>query len=209
MGTNSILELLRRSEITSKAHYNAGRRLERHGWAAQWTLAFLAVGQIIISLVPALKLRTNFGEGYLAFASVLFAVLVLAYSLLLGMTNSSARAVLMHDCGLELGRLSRKLYQLNERGNVTQAEYDACAKHYYDILEKHENHTYTDYMVAHYDYYEALASALQLFSKEWWAEHARLAFARIRTYGLHALQFSHYAISLGVMYTWIYFLVRR
>ncbi len=102
------------------------------------------MGQVIISLVPALGLTSNFSEKYITFASILFGVLVLAYSLLLGMANYSARAVRMHECGLQLGRLARKLFDLRTRQNLTQGEYDACVKDYYDILDKHENHTRTD-----------------------------------------------------------------
>lgn len=89
MSQKSTEELFRRTEITCGARYTAARRMEQQGWAAQWTLALLAIGQIIITLIPTLKLRSNFGEAYVGFASVLFAVLVLAYSLLLGMVQSS------------------------------------------------------------------------------------------------------------------------
>ena len=131
MSQKSTEELLRRTEITCGARYTAARRMGLQGWAAQWTLALLAIGQIIITLIPALNLRSNFGEAYVGFASVLFAVLVLAYSLLLGMTDFSARAVKMHGCGLELGRLARKLVFLVNRGNASAIEYEECAKSYY------------------------------------------------------------------------------
>lgn len=208
MSTKSTEELLRRTEITCGARYTAARRMELHGWAAQWTLAFLAVGQIIISLIPALKLRSNFGESYVGFASVLFAVLVLAYSLLLGMADYSARAVRMHGCGLALGRLARHLVFLIDRGNVTSAEYEECAKAYYDILDKHENHTYRDYLVAHHQYYDSHTSKLELYSESWWRKRTSLLWVQLRIWGLTALQLSHYAISLGLMYSWIFYMAR-
>lgn len=208
MSTKSTEELLRRTNITCGARYTAASRMELHGWAAQWTLAFLAVGQIIISLIPALNLRSNFGENYVGFASVLFAVLVLAYSLLLGMADYSARAVRMHGCGLALGRLARRLVFLIARGNVTSAEYEEAAKDYYDILDKHENHTYRDYLVAHHQYYDAHALRLDLFSRPWWRERTRLARVKASIWVLAALQLSHYAISLGLMYSWIYYMVK-
>ena len=208
MSTTSAEELLRRTEITCGARYTAASRMELHGWAAQWTLAFLAVGQIIISLIPALNLRSNFGENYVGFASVLFAVLVLAYSLLLGMADYSARAVRMHSCGLALGRLARHLVFLIHRGNVTDAEYKEAAKDYYDILDKHENHTHRDYLVAHHQYYDARSSKLEFFSLPWCRERTRLAWVKARILVLSALQLSHYAISLGLMYCWIYYMVR-
>lgn len=208
MSTKSTEELLRRTEITCGARYTAARRMELHGWAAQWTLAFLAVGQIIISLIPALKLRSNFGENYVGFASVLFAVLVLAYSLLLGMADYSARAVRMHGCGLALGRLARHLVFLIDRGNVTSAEYDEAAKGYYDILDKHENHTYTDYLVSRYQHYDGVASTLEIFSGAWWRERISLAWVKARIWALTFVHLSHYAVSLALMYSWIYWMVK-
>jgi hypothetical protein len=182
--------------------------MELQGWAAQWTLALLAIGQIIITLIPTLKLRSNFGEAYLGFASVLFAVLVLAYSLLLGMADYSARAVKMHGCGLELGRLLRELVFLINRGNASAVEYQECAKRYYDILDKHENHTWLDYLISHHQHYDAKASKLDFSNKKYWRDRVSLALVKAKIWTLQTLQFSHVAISLGLMYSWVYFMVR-
>lgn len=208
MNQKSTEELLRRTDITCGARYTAARRMELHGWAAQWTLALLTVGQIIITLIPTLKLRSNFGEAYVGFASVLFAVLVLAYSLLLGMTNYSARAVKMHGCGLELGRLARTLIFLINQGNSSADEYKECAKSYYDILDKHENHTLLDYLESHYLHYDKKASQLYFSDKKYWIDRASLLFVKAKIWTLQTIHFSHYVISLGLMYSWIYCMVR-
>ena len=68
----SINELLRRVEFTSKARYNGARRLGLHSIFSQWTLAYLAIGQITISMVPALKLHNNFSEAYTNFGAIFF-----------------------------------------------------------------------------------------------------------------------------------------
>jgi SMODS and SLOG-associating 2TM effector domain family 5 len=201
--SGSIAELLRRVEITCKARYHASRRLSIHGWFSQWTLALLAIGQIVIALIMALKLHMNYREQYMDFGSVFFGVMVLAYSLLLGMANFSARAVLIHECGLELGRLARHLFSLRSTGAATQADYDSCAKTYYDILDKHENHTRTDYLTAHYEYYDALAAKLAWLSMPWLVERSRLIGVRMQIYVFHTLQFSHYVISTLLIYVWI------
>ncbi|MEY3672582.1 MAG: hypothetical protein RI904_2239 [Pseudomonadota bacterium] len=209
MSQKSTEELLRRTDITCGARYSAAHRMELQGWAAQWTLALLAIGQIIITLIPALKLRSNFGEAYVGFASVLFAVLVLAYSLLLGMANYSARAVKMHGCGLELGRLARRLFFLINRGNTSAIEYEECAKSYYDILDKHENHTKLDYLISHHQHYGAKASILEFSDKKYWRERASLALVKVKIWTLQTIQFSHFAISFILMYGWIYCMVRQ
>lgn len=208
MSETSIEELLRRTKITCGARYTAARRMESYGWAAQWTLALLAVGQIIITLIPVLKLRSNFGEAYVGFTSVLFAVLVLAYSLLLGMADYSARAVKMHGCGLELGRLARKLVFLINRGSASANEYEECSKRYYDILDKHENHTHLDYLISHHQHYDAEVSRLSLSSKEYLRARSALIVVKVKILLLKMLHFSHYFISLGLMYSWIYYMVR-
>jgi len=101
----SLNELLRRADITSRARYNASRRLESLGWTSQWTLALLAIGQIVISLISVLKLPMMFSQTYVDFMGLFFGVLVLAYSLLLGMANFNARSTRLHHCGMELGVL--------------------------------------------------------------------------------------------------------
>lgn len=200
----SIEELLRRTEITCGARYTAARRMESHGWATQWTLALLAIGQIIIALIPALNLKSNFSTQYVGFASVLFAVIVLAYSLLLGMADFSARAVKMHGCGLELGRLARHLVFLKDRGNSSAEEYEASAKRYYDILDKHENHNLYDYLVSHHQHYSAKLAKLGFFTCKYWRSRIPLFKVQGKIWILSIFQFFHYFFSLALMYSWIY-----
>jgi len=51
----------------------------------------------------------NFGAKYIDIMQIIFAVLVLTYSLLLATGDFSARSVKIHRCGMELGRLARKV----------------------------------------------------------------------------------------------------
>ena len=158
---NPFDELLRRVELTSKARYHSSSRLHYQNLFSQWTLTLLVVGQIVIALVPALGLRQNFAANYLTFGSIFFAILVLAYSLLLGMGNYSARAIKLHECGMELGRLARNLYQYTSPSvSGTTAVYDDVASRYYNILEKYENHSRADYLRAHYEYYSGKSATL-------------------------------------------------
>jgi hypothetical protein len=104
--TEALKELARRTEITCKARYHAARRLNSHNWFSQWTLSLLAVGQIALSVAEAIGLPIQVGPKWFSLGSIFFSVLILAYSLLLGMSNFSARAVKIHDCGLERGCLN-------------------------------------------------------------------------------------------------------
>jgi hypothetical protein len=191
-----MLDLLRRTQITSKARYHSARRLSLHGWYSQWTLALLAVGQLVISLIPALKLKSSFSEAYLNFGGIFFGVLVLAYSLLLGMGNFPARSQKMHECGLEMGRLARQLTLWTDGKNATDEQYDKAAKEYYDTLSKYENHTNIDFLVASFDFYERKNIAEKFYKDgviKFW----------------HILQFSHYFVSIFLVSFWIYFAIAK
>jgi len=193
--TESLKDHARRTEITCKARYHAARRLNSHSWFSQWTLSLLAVGQIALSVAEAIGLPIQIGPKWFSLGSIFFSVLILAYSLLLGMSNVSARAERIHDCGLELGRLARKLYAAQRSASVKASEYNELSSRYYNILEKHENHTRTDYLVAHNEYYEALQtnSSSELVS----ALHRFWLRTEVRI--LHVIQFSHYIVSLLLM----------
>ncbi|MDO9213994.1 MAG: SLATT domain-containing protein [Methylococcales bacterium] len=206
--TVSIKELHRRAEMTSNARYHAARRMSLHGWFSQWTLALLAVAQIVITLIIAFKLHSNFNENYLNFGAIFFGVLVLAYSLLLGMADFSSRAVKLHGCGLELGRLTRKLFLFSQSGEATTDDYKRFYTEYYDILDKYENHSRIDYLKAHYKYYDAEASKLIFKSPEWFLKRLHLINVCIKIYCYHALQFSNYVLSISLVSAWIYFATR-
>ena len=115
------------------------------------------------------------------------------------MADYSARAVKMHGCGLALGRLARSLVFLSNQGNASASEYRECVKSYYDILDKHENHTAFDYLVSHYQYYDAQAAKLNFSDKKYWRDRVSLAWVKARFRVLQTIQFSHVAISLGLM----------
>lgn len=195
---NSFAELLRRTELTCKARYHAARRLNSHGWFSQWTLALLAIGQIVISLAPTLGIQTNLSTQYVNFMGIFFGILVLAYSLLLGMGNHIARSIKLHQCGLELGLLARQLYLLVELDQTDTKQYEQLASKYYEILEKYENHSRVDYLVAHLEYYGSEARGRPV-SKRYVLE----------MYLLHIIQFVHYIFSVLLISFWIVLLVRH
>ena len=212
---NIIEELLRRTEITCKARYHSARRMKMHSWFSQWTLSMLAVGQIVISIIPPLGMTCNVSANYISFSSIFFGILILAYSLLLGMGNYSERSVKLHGCGLELGRLARKLFQLKSKNSYSEIgdDYKECSKNYYDILDKYENHTRADYLVAHYEYYSSYkikrdeTDSLGKFVLFYIIIKMNLISVRYKIYIFHALQFSHYVISILLIWSWIAYMI--
>lgn len=203
---DSLNELLRRADITSRARYNASRRLESLGWTSQWTLALLAIGQIVISLISVLKLPMMFSQTYVDFMGLFFGVLVLAYSLLLGMANFNARSTKLHHCGMELGGLARDLHLTSTLPNASSQQYDAMVDKYYRILEKYENHTAIDYLKAHHEYYSAAIKKDP--NNKSIPTKRELRVAELKIFLLWLWGISHYVISIGVMFIWIIFLIK-
>lgn len=205
---SSIKELLRRVEFTSKARYNGARRLALHNIFSQWTLAYLAVGQIAISLVPALKLHNNFSEDYTNFGAIFFCVLVLAYSLLLGMGNFSSRSVVMHACGMELGNLARELHLLNHTQDVSSGKYDSASKEYYQILAKCENHAHQDYLATNASIKLGKLEWPPSPTKEYAANFVASLYSVTLSSGLKALHFAYYLATVAMMSLWFYSMVK-
>jgi hypothetical protein len=204
----SINELLRRVEFTSKARYNGARRLGLHSIFSQWTLAYLAIGQITISMVPALKLHNNFSEAYTNFGAIFFGVLVLAYSLLLGMGNFSGRSVVMHSCGMELGNLARELHLLDQTPEVSPAKYESAANEYYQILAKCENHAHQDYLATNTSLkLNELAWPLAL-NNRYVADLIACASAVALSFGLKVLHFAHYMATIAMISCWFYWMIK-
>src|SRR5690606_18888201 len=148
------------------------------------------------------------------FGSIFFAVLVLAYSLLLGMGNYSARAVKLHECGMELGRLARDLHpHVSPSTTGTSVLYEAYAKHYYDILAKYENHSVADYLRAHYEYYSAKLPSVPAGSNQferyfcifrwWWDLQVNWLKAKAWLW----VAYSHYLITAALIWGWIFYMV--
>jgi hypothetical protein len=205
---NQFDELLRRVEITCKARYHASSRLKTQNLFSQWTLSLLAVGQIVIGLITAINLQQNFSVGYTTFGSIFFSVLVLTYSLLLGMGDYSARAVKLHECGVALGRLARTLYPHKAPSlSGTQVLYEGFTKQYYDILEKHENHTKSDYLQAHYEYYSGQGMQLPVGTGRASCRWLKLQEAKVKRILWLSLSYTHYLITVALIWGWIYRLV--
>lgn len=207
---NKFDELYRILDITTKARYRASTRLNSHGIFSQWTLSLLAIGLIISSTLSISGIQLNFSEKYTSVMQLIFSVIVLTYSLLLGMGNFSARAERFHRCGLELSRLVRKVkpFKGSEGHND---DYASISKEYYDHLEKYENHKDVDFLSARleierrkgYPDWKKDESLLDNVSKRVTSAQSRFSLwssIRIR----QSISFSHYAISLLLVYGWIF-----
>lgn len=189
--------LHKRLLVTSKARYEASKRLRLHNWCSQWTLAFLAVGQIFLSLLITLDIvdLNEVPKSHLDMSSIFFSVVVLAYSLLLGMGDFSARSSNMHQCGLQLGELARKLnYRIAHFKESSESEYLHFTNEYYVCLSRHENHVNHDYLIAKLDHLIEVNQRPSFFGC--------LTNFKIKIYFYKLVSFSHYIISISLMLAW-------
>lgn len=192
-------DLLRRAELTSKARYECSRRFEDHEIWSQWTLAALVVGHLAIALILALELDVPLDHKAVHFSAVIFGVVVLTYSLLLGLGRYGVRAKEMHLCGLELGRIARTLHGLRATLGATDLAYTERLNAYYDCLAKYENHSEADYARAAYAY-------LGKTGNEDMTREERAGFKR--SYCVrHLLEFSHYVLSILLVWGWVLYLL--
>jgi hypothetical protein len=211
---NKFSELSRRVKVTSKARYNASRRLSLQNMMSQWTLALLSVALILISLMSASEINILYSQSYVDIMQIVFAVLILAYSLLLGTGDHSARSVKVHRCGMELGRIARKIKPY-ENSDEDHDVYEILYNEYYNCLEKYENHEDVDYLIAQYeskdwyklkndkqlkDYQKKLFIILVLFQQ---------AVEKLRILMFSLLPISHYIISIFGVYYWLFLMVSK
>lgn len=132
--------------------------------------------------------------------AIFFAVVVLAYSLLLGMGDFSARSVKIHQCGLELAELARELkFMVDNEDKASKKEYLKYVERYYQCLGRHENHSSHDYMVAKKEHKnEAVRDDIK--GVDW---YINLGWA-IKIHLYRIWYFCHYIISIFTITIWIY-----
>jgi hypothetical protein len=197
-------ELFRRVQFTCKMRYNAARRLKTYHLFSQITPAFISIGLVVIPLANLLGFNKGYSPEYVDLMQIVFAVTLLAYSLLLGIGNFSARAERMHACGMDLGRIARKLFPLRkiEDSSVLDEKYESISNDYYECLEKHENHTHIDYLAAKHDLLDSGA--------KWnWGIEARRSGIWVNKFIRELFTLSHFIFSLVAIGVWVYLMVQH
>lgn len=180
-----VEELLARVTTTTEARYRAGERLARHQKLSLWTLAYLALALVLIPLVQALEVPTGLDPAYLNAAVAVLAVLTLVYALLVGMEKFVAQAASMRRSAVELDRLARRI-GARDPHKLTDAEYAALVREYFDVIDRYEHHQPVDYLRTR------LGPAPKKGS-EWPA----YAWLWLRVQAAHALDFIHYLVALA------------
>ena len=123
---------------------------------------------------------------YLSATQAFLAVLVLAYSLLLGQENFISRSEAMHRNGIELGRFLRTLQPHTTNTTMSISQYNDFVKQYYDILDKYENHKPIDFLYTRLHFRPERLSDWPLYCWIW-----------LKAQFLSLLSFSHYLLVLS------------
>jgi hypothetical protein len=211
---NAFEDLYRIIDIVARARYNAQRRLLVHASLVQFTLTFNSIALIIIPLLDLAGYNRNYSAKYVQIMQIIFAVMLLAYSLLLSMGRFESRAERMHGNGLVLSRMLRALKPfIGKNPQEKRRVYDAFYSRYYDTLEKAENSRQIDHhsAVLAEMVREGIPKRKGADTRTYLASVCtylfRLNRLRLRVYFMWALIFSHYILSVLAMYAWIFVMV--
>ncbi|MGY8898832.1 MAG: SLATT domain-containing protein [Paraglaciecola sp.] len=138
-------ELYDRVNKTTKNRFAAQRRLEHHNKAVLWTITLSSIFLLITPLAQGFGLALTQDETLIDFVQILLTVVILAVSIILSTANFAVRGERIHNCGMELNGLGRRIYPkiaLTTEDN----EYKDINKEYDEILRRYENHTKVDFM---------------------------------------------------------------
>ena len=137
-------ELLDRVGKTASSRLFAHERLKIHATLSLWTISFFSMGLIFTPLAQIYNFELNYSSDYIGFMQVVFAIVILVVSNILSMSNFSVRADRMHDCGMSLNALARKIQgAVNDK---TIDSYVELSDKYEALLQRHENHAFIDYL---------------------------------------------------------------
>lgn len=142
-----VEDLLARVSKTTAARYRAGDRSESQRRLSQWTLALLALSLVFVALLQAMGVASGLPPTWMHAAQAVMAVLLLLYAVLIGTEKFVSQAGSMRRSGIELDRLSRRI-AARDPNKMSEAEYAAFLREYFDILDKYEHHLRADCLFA-------------------------------------------------------------
>jgi uncharacterized membrane protein len=138
-------DLYDRVNKTAKNRFAAQIRLEHHNKAVLWTITLSSIFLLVTPLAQGFGIKLTQEKALIDFAQILLTIVILAVSIILSMANFAVRGERIHNCGMELNGLARRIFP--KLGlNKEDAEYVKVNKEYDEILYRYENHTTVDFM---------------------------------------------------------------
>lgn len=130
---------------TTKNRFAAQRRLEHHNKAVLWTITLSSIFLLVTPLAQGFGLKLTQDKTLIDFVQIILTIVILAVSIILSMANFAVRGERIHNCGMELNGLARRIYP-KILLTTEDTEYEVVNKEYDDILRRYENHTKVDFM---------------------------------------------------------------
>ncbi|MCB2385614.1 SLATT domain-containing protein [Thalassolituus alkanivorans] len=141
----SFKNLYKKMDATSKTRFYASRRLKLHAKASTYTVVFISLALIFVSLLQAYDLGVNIHSKYTSLVQVFAAIAVLVYSLLIDKNEYAALSEKMYSCASKLGELKQRMHPYKESGDATEEKYNEFQKEYWSVLELYETHSSNDF----------------------------------------------------------------
>jgi hypothetical protein len=137
-------ELYRRAFITARIRFKSARRLSFHQKMTKWSMTIASIALIAMPLSQLLGIDPMFDVKLLTLLEIIYAVVVLAISLIISQDDFATRSERMHRCGLELSNIYREIEPY--RNNTWDRKlYEQFSKAYDNTLAQHENHDDIDF----------------------------------------------------------------
>lgn len=196
----SINNLYKKIDATSKTRFHTARRLRLHSKCSTYIVVLISLGLILISLMQAYGLGNNIGSSLVGLIQVFSAVAVLVYSLLIDKHDYSNLSEKMYSCASKLGELKQKIHP--KLGTEYEKEaYDQFREEYHQILKLYETHSNNDFRG---DYTRAKLEMPENYTingKDWW-------LAKTHVYWSYFINFLSYLAVIGILgwvLCWLWF----
>jgi len=185
-----MLERLQwRAETTARCRFVASDRLWIHHRLSQWTVAISSASLLLIPLLQAFGVTLEYTQAQLNVFQVVLAVIVLIFSVLLGLEEYGIRSDRMHRCATEVNELAQRMRPYLDEG---LGEYNRFVSVYHNVLQKYNNHSQLDYNIKKLQQKEKYDLS--------WPKYFRVfAFVAFRS----LVEFLHYVI-LGIVLAYGY-----
>jgi hypothetical protein len=141
----SFKNLYKKMDATSKTRFYASGRLKLHARLSTYTVVFISLALIFISLLQAYSLGVNINSKYTSLVQVFAAIAVLVYSLLIDKNEYAALSEKMYSCASKLGELKQRMHPYKTISDPSEDRYNDFQKEYWQILELYETHSSNDF----------------------------------------------------------------
>jgi hypothetical protein len=189
---DSFRNLYKKMDATSKTRFHASRRLKFHAVLSTYTVVFLSLVLIFISLMQTYGLGANIQSKGVGLLQVFSSVAVLVYSLLMDKNDYSSQSEKMYSCASKLGELKQKSHPYARADQFDQEVYDACQKEYHEVLKLYETHSNNDFRG---DYYRAKLDMPEDYGMRWYKR--RYEDVKWRT--MYFFNFVNYPVVVGFL----------